>query len=84
MQSIKCGFISSLSFRGLVIYKGAMEVTLPQKTMSSSDILNYVSILSIRKFRGVLMRDELPFKPNDTECGILILDTHKQVGSHWV
>ena len=84
MQSIKCVFISSLSFRGLIIYKGAMEVTLPQKTMSNSDILNYVSILSIRNFRGVLMRDELPIKPNNIECGILNLNTHKQLGSHWV
>ena len=61
-----------------------MEVTLPQKTMSDSDIMKYVSILSLPHFRGVLMRDELPIKPNNIECGILNLNTHKQVGSHWV
>ena len=61
-----------------------MEVTSPQKTMSNSDILNYVSILSIRNFRGVSMRDELPIKPNNTECGILNINTHIQLRSHWV
>ena len=49
---------------GLSVHQGTMEVTLPQKTMSDSDIMKYVSILSIQNFRGVLMRDELPFKPN--------------------
>ena len=52
--------------------------------MYDSDILKYVSILSIPNFRGVFMRDELPNKPNDVECGILNLATHKQLGSHWV
>ena len=69
---------------GLSGRKGAMEVTLPQKTMFDSDIMKYVSILSLPHFRGVLMRDELPIKPNNIECGILNLNTHKQVGSHWV
>ena len=35
-------------------------------------------------YRIFLMRDELPIKPNNIECGILNLNTHKQVGSHWV
>ena len=52
--------------------------------MFDSDIMKYVSILSLPHFRGVLMRDELPIKPNNIECGILNLNTHKQVGSHWV
>ena len=52
--------------------------------MFNSDIMKYVSILSIPNFRGVLMRDELPIKPNEIECGILNLNTHKQLGSHWV
>ena len=69
---------------GLSGYQGVMEVTLPHKTMSDSDIMKYVSILSIPNFRGVLMRDELPNKVNETECGILNLNTHKQLGSHWV
>ena len=71
-------------FLGLSGHKLAMEITLPQKAMYDSDILKYVSILSIPNFRGVLMRDELPNKPNDVECGILNLATHKQLGSHWV
>ena len=69
---------------GLSGQQGAMEVTLPPKTLSDSDILKYVSILSIPNFRGVLMRDELPIKPNETECGILNLSSHKQLGTHWV
>ena len=69
---------------GLSVHKGVMEVTLPQKTMFNSDIMKYVSILSTPNFRGVLMRDELPIKPNEIECGILNLNTHKQLGSHWV
>ena len=84
MQSLICVFITSYNLRGLSGRKGAMEVTLPQKTMFDSDIMKYVSILSLPHFRGVLMRDELPIKPNNIECGILNLNTHKQVGSHWV
>ena len=79
-----CVFITSYNLPGLSGHKGAMEVTLPQKTMFDSDIMKYVSILSLPHFRGVLMRDELPIKPNNIECGILNLNTHKQVGSHWV
>ena len=79
-----CVFITSYNLPGLSGHKRAMEVTLPQKTMFDSDIMKYVSILSLPHFRGVLMRDELPIKPNNIECGILNLNTHKQVGSHWV
>ena len=84
MQSLICVFITSYILPGLSGHKRAMEVTLPQKTMFDSDIMKYVSILSLPHFRGVLMRDELPIKPNNIECGILNLNTHKQVGSHWV
>ena len=84
MQSLICVFITSYNLPGLSGHKRAMEVTLPQKTMFDSDIMKYVSILSLPHFRGVLMRDELPIKPNNIECGILNLNTHKQVGSHWV
>ena len=57
-----CGFSSQWD---------SMEVTLPQKTMSDSDIMEYVSISSIPNFRGVMMRDELPIKPLKIECGVL-------------
>ena len=70
-----CGFSSQWD---------TMEVTLPQKTMSDSDIMEYVSISSIPNFRGVMMRDELPIKPLKIECGVLNLNTHDQRGSHWV
>ena len=77
-------FISCFNLLGVSGDKGAMEVALPQKTLFDSDIMKYASILSIPNFRGVLMRDELPIKPNNIECGILNLNTHRQLGSHWV
>lgn len=61
-----------------------MQITLPSKTLFDSDLSRYVDILRIPHFRGVLMRDELPNKPLDVECGILNLNTHTQRGSHWI
>ena len=40
--------------------------------------------LRLPNFRGVFMRDTLPPTPKDKECGIVNLDTSKEVGSHWV
>ena len=52
--------------------------------MFDADLMRYVRILSIPNFRGVMMRDELPVKPLDVECGVLNLNTHTQQGSHWI
>lgn len=30
------------------------------------------------------MRDELPYKPNRAECGVINLDTSEKSGTHWV
>ena len=46
-------------------------IVLPNSTMYDSDILNYVRRLRIPNFRGVEMGDELPFKPQKIEIGIL-------------
>ena len=61
------------------------EVDIPnEKVLTNFDILKYVEILKIPKFRGVFMRDELPGKIKSEECGIMNLNTHEQIGSHWV
>ena len=52
--------------------------------MSNFDIENYIKKLKIKHFRGVFMKDELPKKPRDIECGIINLENHDQLGSHWV
>lgn len=35
-------------------------------------------------FRGVFMRDGLPRKPYQIECGVVNLDSSKNSGTHWV
>ena len=40
--------------------------------------------LKLKNFRGVLMRDQLNFRPLRNECGIINLNTNSQPGSHWV
>ena len=61
------------------------EVDIPnEKVLTNFDILKYVDVLKIPKFRGVFMRDELPGKIWSEECGIMNFNTHEQIGSHWV
>ena len=62
------------------------EVVIPnEKVLTNFDILNYVEILKIPKFRGVFMRDELPKNiKKSEECGIMNFNTHDQIRSHWV
>ena len=60
-----------------------MEITLPQHTMCTSDILSYVDILKIPNFSGVKMRDELNGESKPLECGIINLNTSAEEGSHW-
>ena len=60
-----------------------MEVAIPQHTLCTSDILNYVDILEIPNFSGVKMRDELKGKSKPLECGIINLNTSAEKGSHW-
>lgn len=38
----------------------------------------------IPHFRGVYMRDKLPRYPFLKECGIVNLDSSKNLGTHWV
>lgn len=59
-------------------------ITLPDRPLSSQDIIKYAGKLKINHFRGVFSRDNLPKKPYAIECGILNLDISSGDGSHWV
>ncbi|KAE9522076.1 hypothetical protein AGLY_017520 [Aphis glycines] len=59
-------------------------ITLPDRPLSTQDIIKYVRKLKINHFRGVFSRDSLPKKPHVIECGILNLDISSGDGSHWV
>ena len=52
--------------------------------LSNLEIENYVAKLQIPHFRGVFMRDTLPYNPKQIECAIVNLNTSKELGSHWV
>lgn len=52
--------------------------------MYDGELIRYVDRLKIPDFRCVKMRDELPLKPHEKECGVLNFNTHNQAGSHWV
>ena len=51
--------------------------------LSNLDIERLVKDLKIKYFRGVFMKDELPKKVKETECGIINLENSYQEGSHW-
>lgn len=55
---------------------------LPKRALTNIDILNFGK--NIKDFRGVFMRDNLPKKIKSKECGIVNLDSAKNIGSHWV
>ena len=52
--------------------------------LTNYDIVKIVKELKIKDFGGVFMRDTLPSKMNDEECGILNLDVSKNSGTHWL
>ena len=57
---------------------------LANRALSNIEILEYIMILKVPKFRDVFHIDELPKKVNDVECGIVNLSSHEQMGTHWV
>lgn len=59
-------------------------VVLPNVPLSNFQLLNVEKKLEIKNFRGVFVRDELPVKPGENECGILNLDDSDGKGTHWV
>lgn len=50
--------------------------------LSNVDIEKLCS--DIRSFRGVFMRDGLPARINQIECGVVNLDDQRGDGTHWV
>ena len=59
------------------------DITLPNESLSNLQLMETVQRLKIPNFRGVYMRDDLPKKPQKTECGILNLDDSTGGGTHW-
>lgn len=47
-------------------------------------MIGYAEKLKIPHFRGVFMRDHLPAKVMENECGIVNLDSSSGDGTHWV
>lgn len=45
--------------------------------------MKYAKLLNIPFFRGVFMRDELPKKMYENECGVVNLDKSSGSGTHW-
>ena len=54
------------------------------KGLTNLELEDYANKLVINHFRGVYMRDTLPKKPYQQECGIVNLNTSYEPGSHWV
>ena len=54
------------------------------KGLTNVQILEYIDLLKVPKFRGVFVRDELPESVNTVECGIVNLSPHEQLGTHWI
>ena len=52
--------------------------------MSNFDLIDAAEKLSLKNFRGVFMRDQLPKNPNNVETGIINLDNSTGAGTHWV
>jgi len=57
---------------------------LTNKFLSNFEIIDAVEKLRIPRFRGVFVRDNLPYKSKKNECGILNLDDALGEGTHWV
>ncbi len=51
--------------------------------LTNKDLDNWVKKLDIKNCRGVFMRDTLPKKIKNIECGIINLDSINGCGTHW-
>jgi hypothetical protein len=54
------------------------------RAMDEADIYTFASILKIKHFRGVFMRDTLPERPWINESAIVNLDSIQGPGTHWI
>lgn len=58
-------------------------MSLPKnRPLTELDIIEHSK--DIPCFRGVFMRDNLPFKPFKKECAVINLDSSDGPGTHWV
>ena len=48
-------------------------ILIENKALSNHELISYIKQLKIKNFRGVFMRDNLPKKKRNTECGIVNL-----------
>ena len=60
------------------------SVVLPNKPLSSLEIIDAAKKLSLDGFRVVFLRDTLPNKTKLNECGVLNYDSSSGDGTHWV
>ena len=60
------------------------NVILPNKPLNNFELEDAVKKLKIPSFRGVLLLDTLPKKPNKKECGIVNFDKSGGPGTHWI
>lgn len=64
-------------------YINVGEVVLPNVPLSNLQLLDVAKKLNIKNMRGVFVRDELPKRPKNVECGILNLCDSQGNGTHW-
>ena len=57
---------------------------LPNEPLSNFQLIEAAKKLDIKHFRGVFVRDQLPQKPHDFECGILNTGDSSTNGTHWI
>ena len=58
---------------------------MPDRPLTSMDLINSAEKLQIPNFRGVFMRNTLPSRMRRfRECGIVNLDVLGGAGTHWV
>ena len=66
------------------MYSSKIIQRLPEKPLTSFDIIKTAINLKLPHFRGVFMRDSLPLKINENESAVVNLDSIKGDGTHWV
>lgn len=66
------------------MFEKKKTLTLPNHPLSNTELLKFVKILKIPNFRGVFMRNALPFtRAFKNESGIINLDDRNGLGTHW-
>ena len=60
------------------------RVSIPVKPLTNLEIDHYAIQLKIKHYRGNYMRDTLPNKIKQNECGVVNLDSVKNQGTHYV